>query len=105
MHALRFREARNDGSQVEITIRDVEGDDASWLHVLAIDRQRFRSEQVHRDRVAGEGVDGEHVELLRRLAFERKTGIAQGSLNGRLAALQIAEILVGNGDDRGVDVV
>ena len=60
---------------------------------------------MHRDRIAGEGIDGENVELLRRLAFEREARIAQGRLNGRVATFEVGEIAVGNRDHRRIDVI
>ena len=49
---------------------------AVGLQVTPVLRECFLCEQMNRYRIAGEGIYGEHVERLRRLPLERKTGIA-----------------------------
>ena len=42
-----------------------------------IDREGFARQQMHGYRVAGEGVDREHIEPLAGLVFKRQASIAQ----------------------------
>src|SRR5207249_11429247 len=105
MHTVRIGKLLDDWNQVEVTIGDVKGDDSVRLDMLAIDRKRFRSEQVYRYGIAGKCVDRQHVEGLRRVAFERQTGVSERSLDLRVAVLEIGEVAIGDLDDRRVDVI
>ena len=57
------------------------------------DGERPARDEVHRDRVAREGVHGEHVEALRRLTLEREPGVAERELDLRLAVGEIGKFL------------
>ncbi len=46
---------------------------ARWL---PINGQRLRSQQVQRYRIAGEGIDDQHIEMLRSLFGERGARVA-----------------------------
>jgi len=60
---------------------------------------------VHRDRVAREGVDREHVELLRGLALQHEAGVAERRLDRRVAVGEVGEVAVRDPDHRRIDVV
>src|SRR3954467_11443370 len=93
MRALLLGDARDDRDEVEEAVRDMERDDAVALHVLEIDAERLAGDEVHRDGVARESVDREHVEVLRRLSLEREPRIAQRNLDLRRAVGEEAELL------------
>jgi hypothetical protein len=52
------------GGEVEVLVGDVEGDDAGGCEVSAVELDCLGGEQVERDGVAGEGIDGEDIEVL-----------------------------------------
>ena len=68
-----LREERELGGEVEVLVGDVEGEDAVGGQVLEVELERLGGEQVERDGVAGEGIDGEDVEAL---------GLIGGELGG-----------------------
>src|SRR4051794_10564164 len=51
------------GFQVEEAVGHMECDDAGRLHVPQVKLHGLVGDEVHRYRISGEGVDGEHVEL------------------------------------------
>ena len=69
VRAQLLGEAGHDRDQVEEAVGHVEGDDPVGLHVAQIGAERLARDEVHRNRVAREGIDREHVEVLRRLAL------------------------------------
>ena len=54
------------------------GENALGLEVAQVHADGLGGEQVHGNRVARESVQREHVEVLRRLAFEGQAGVAEG---------------------------
>ena len=60
---------------------------------------------MHRNGVAGEGVDREHVEALRLFALQTEPSIAERGFHGGIAVSDIAEIPIGDSDYRRIDVV
>src|SRR5581483_9183437 len=62
-------------------------------------------DEVHRNRIAGECVDHEHIEALRRLALETQARIAQCDLDGGVAVGEIAELAACDRRHSGIDVV
>src|ERR1700730_4732200 len=54
------------------------GQDAVWSQMTQINNERLASEQMNGNGVAGESVEHEHIEVLRRgLPFPRQTCIAR----------------------------
>jgi hypothetical protein len=95
-------DAFDHGHEVEIAIGHVERNHAVGLHVLEVDLDCFARDEVHGNRVAREGVDREHVEVLRRLALERQARVAERQLDGRVGVLEVAEVALGDLDDPGL---
>ena len=94
--------------QVDVTIRDVHGEDAVGLQMLEVQLEGLVGQQVRRDRVAGERIDGQQVELLWRLSFQCQPGVAEQDVEIRAAASgagQERELSIGNGDDVRVDFI
>src|SRR6202000_2715895 len=75
LHVSGSSKQRNLGSEVEVLIGDVEGYDATRRKMSLIQRHRFASEQMHRDRVAGKGVDSKHIEALRGFLRKRNARV------------------------------
>src|SRR5438105_11282174 len=96
MHGLCIGELLHDRCEIEITIGYMEGDDPAGLHVSSIDPERLGGDEVHWNRVAREGVNGKHVEILRRLAFQTEPCIAERDLDRRIALADIAEVAFGD---------
>src|SRR6266568_2798157 len=105
VESLRVGELLDDGGEIEIAVGDVEGDDPARLNVPAIDRQCLGGDEVNGYRVAGEGIDRQHIEVLGRLALQIQPRIAERDLDGRVALADEAEVTLGDADHRGVDVV
>ena len=76
-----MRDAFDDGHEVEVAVGDVEGDHAVGLHVAQVDLHRLAGDEVYGNGIAREGVDGQHVEILRRLALEAQARVAQRQLD------------------------
>src|SRR5690348_2487817 len=62
-------------------------------------------EQMHRDRVAVEGVEGQEIKVLRGLVLQGQSGIAQNNahLAGRL--LEVGKMSLGEPGHVGIDLV
>ena len=83
----------------------MEGEDAVGGEVFFVERDGLGSEQVQRDGVAGEGVDGEDVELLRSFASKRGAGVAFGEGDLRSRVAEVGEEVLRDGEDERVDLV
>ena len=70
-----------------------------------IQREGFPGQQMHRNRVARKGVHSQHVEILRRFAFERQPRIARRDLDARRRIAQKRELASGDGDHLRIDFV
>ena len=83
----------------------------SGSEMLKINVESLLRQQMNRNRIAAEGVEHQHVELLRRLLqfpFQRQPGIAQHDLDRRasLAGVgQIGEVGLGQRANLGIDFV
>ena len=62
--------------QVQVAVRHVQRDDAAGRELAQVERKRLARDQMHGNRIAREGVHDQHVELLRRFAFELQARIA-----------------------------
>jgi hypothetical protein len=51
-------DAPQDRPQIEISIRDVSGNDSVWFDLVHIDSKSLFREQMHRWRIPAEGIDG-----------------------------------------------
>ena len=80
------------GAQVEEAVGDVHREHAVRLQVAEIEFEGLPGQQVDGHRVAGEGVDDQHVELLRFLAFELQAGVADDDVGPGLGVLEEAEV-------------
>src|SRR4051794_16273735 len=76
MEVALVRECLDHGHEVQESIGDMKGDDTVRSHVPQVYRQGFARDEVHGDCVARKRVDGEKIEVLRRLALEVETGVA-----------------------------
>src|SRR5580704_4982927 len=70
-----------------------------------VNRKGLFGEQVHGYRVTGEGIDRQHVELLRGFAFQRKARVAQNDFGLCWTLLQEREPAVCDLDDLRIDFV
>ena len=62
----------------------VKGEDATKGEVFSVERDGLGGEEMKRDRVAGEGIDDEHIEVLRSFASKGGSAVAvdDGDLRG-----------------------
>src|SRR2546423_14459392 len=104
MRAVLARDARHHRDQVEEAVRDVEGDDAVGLHMPEIDPERLARDEMHRDRVAREGVDREHVEVLRRLAPEGQARVDERDIDGPRAGAEVGGFRTPDAPRRPLDI-
>ena len=63
-------EALHDRGEVEIPVGDVDGEDPFRRQMPEIDLEGLAGEEVDRDRVAREGIEGEEIEGLRGASRE-----------------------------------
>src|ERR1039458_3096019 len=61
----RVRQLMGQRRQIQKSIRDVKREDAVGLELAQVGLDRFAGQQMHRDGVATERIDGEYVEVLR----------------------------------------
>src|ERR1700693_1429635 len=61
------------------------------LKLPEVNREAFAREQMNRDSVAGEGVHGDHIVILRRLPLHRQPRIAHQYLMIALAIVEESE--------------
>ena len=59
-----FRKGSRDGFQIKIAIRNMNQQQAVILEMLAIKISAFLRDQMHGNRVTGERIDNQYVELL-----------------------------------------
>ena len=91
--------------QIEISVRDVDRQDAVRLEVAKIGGEGFPGDQVDGDGVARERIHYQHVELLGGLGVQQKAAVAKraigasglGDLTGRLAAPGAIWLMVPSG--------
>ena len=76
LHSGRLRKQRDGWLQIDMLIRNVESQNAAGREIASVERERFSSEQVQRDGVAGECVDHQNVEILRGLVRQRSPRVA-----------------------------
>ena len=88
--------------EVQALVRDVHRNDAVGLEVPVIDREGLAREQVDRGGVAVESIQGEQVELLRGLPFERQAPIAQCALDFAGAVGQVSKWGLGKTSTSGL---
>jgi hypothetical protein len=74
---LVLRQRGDDGAQVEVAVRQVEGHDAAGRQARDVEVQRLAGQEVHGDRVRAVGVEHEHVERLRGVRSEREPAVAE----------------------------
>ena len=91
--------------EIEETVRHVKRDYAVGLHVFLVNLHRLERNQMHRNRIAGKGIDGQHIKALRRFGFQVQARIAQRNLDLRFSILEIAEIAMRDSDDIRIDIV
>ena len=96
---------QNDRIERQVGVRDVGSDDAVGLQMLQVNLERFGGEQVRGDGVAAEGIEHQHIKLLRLLALEDETGIADDGFGSPEAIAQIGEVLAGGDVADGVDFI
>ena len=72
---------------------------------VAVQRHRLTREEMHRDRVAVEGVDHQHVVAPLGSALQEQPAITERHFDGRGRILDEAELSMRSGDDRIVDLV
>src|SRR2546422_5240034 len=75
------------------------------IQMMKVKKKGFLCQQMNGNGVTGKCIDCKHIEVLLRLAFEGKTGIAQRHLDLRLRVSQEGELSVGYLDDQWVDLV
>ena len=97
---MRVGERLDDGHEIEEAVCQVERDHAAGLHMLQIDADSLRRDQMNRNRVAREGVDGQHIETLRGLALEVQTRVTEHCLDLGVAIVQISKVAVRDAGDR-----
>ena len=100
-----FRRPHDDGFEVEVAVGDVDGDDPTWAQVLTVRGESLEREQVHGDGVAAEGVEDDHVVVLRWQFLERQAGVAHAKLDFCWALTQVMEGALGQTDDVIVNLV
>ena len=91
--------------QIDMLVGDVEGEDAAGSEVALVEGDGLGGEQMQRDGVAGECIDDQHVEVLRRLAGERGARVAFHDVDLGGGFADIGEEILGDGRDGGIDLV
>ena len=86
--ADRSRDAR----QLQVAVRYMQGDDAAGFEPRQIAGERLAREQMHRDRIGGEGVEHDQVVALRRRR-QREPPVAGHDFRVRRAGREEAEAL------------
>ena len=86
-------EALDDGLEVEVTVGNVDRDDAIGLEVAQVEGERLGGEEVDGDGVAAEGVEGEEIEVLRLLAVELMLQLEAGIVTGARARRSTAGLI------------
>src|SRR4029079_7562644 len=90
--ALQLRHPANvcldDGRQVEVAIRHVDGQHAAVREQACVQLQGLDGEQVDRDGVGREGIDDEVVERCGRLPGERQARVPEHDPGVGLAGTQ-----------------
>src|SRR5207245_2935221 len=99
-----------DRLQVEMAIRNMDRQQAVRCQFLEIKLNCFAGDEVNRNGVGAEGIDGDQAVLLVGRLFELDAGIAESKVKLSTAAdrvLPVSEVagLLGNVDDRGIDFV
>ena len=105
LEAVFLGDREEHGLEIQEAVRDVEGDHALRFEVSQVFGEGFNGDEVHGNRVPGEGVHHEHVEALRSLALEGQARVAEDSLDLPVRVLEVREPGVRHLDDRGIDVV
>src|SRR5512147_2083061 len=59
-----------DRPKIDVPVRDVDRENAARLQMPQVDGEGFPRQQMHRNRVTGESINRQHVEVLVRLALE-----------------------------------
>ena len=77
------RQRLDHGREVEVAVRQVQGEHSARREVPVVEREGLARQEVHRDRAAREGVQDEHVEALVGLALEREARVAGDDLDRR----------------------
>jgi len=76
--------------------------------VALVNLKSIKREQMHRHGVAAEGIEQQHIEVLRRFALQIQPRIAHDDLQlatARFEVRQVSEVFAGDGNDVGIDVV
>jgi len=105
LHSGGGGENRDGRFEIDVAVGDVEGEDSARREMAAVELEGFAGEQVDGDGVAREGVDDEHVEVLRRFMGQGVAGVSDDDIDLGAGVADIGEDVAGNGDHGGIDVV
>src|SRR5437868_316242 len=95
----------DDRVEVDIAVRQVNGESAIGFQEMEIEAERFLRHQVDRDGVVGEGVEHEYVETARRFLCESKAPIVLDDINLRARVTEKVEVIRCYADDLWIDFV
>ena len=102
-------EALHDRGEIEIAVGDVDGEDPVRGEMSEVRLEGFAGEEMDRDRVAREGIEGEEIEGLRSsgrdLALHGEPRVPHHGLHRRRAVVEIAEAIPGEVTDGRIDLI
>ena len=90
--------------EIEITVGDVEKDDAVALDRPAVDGERFAREKMYRHRVGRKGIDRQQVDRVVRPAGQAQPRVAEHDPDLRRALVEEGEAVAGDVDHRRIDL-
>ena len=98
-------ETGNHRTQVEVQIRDMNGQKSFGFQMPPVNFSRFAGQQIRGDRVAGKGIQDQHVKLLRGFVFQREPGISHNVFDLCLAICEEGKVPLRQTDHLGIDFI
>src|SRR5207249_1222557 len=100
------RQVGEHGLQVEVLVRDVEGEHPRRGEAVEVQPERFSRQEVHRDRVGAVGIEDDQI-VASRGPRQGQPRIAEDDARLRQAVAQVGEVLRIAGDslDERIDLV
>ena len=100
-----LRQSHDDRAEIEIIVADVDRDGAILAHVAKVNLHRLAGEQMGRHRVSAEGIQHQHIELLRRFIFQRKPRVTGNHLDLGSTVGQKREVIFRKFDHCGIYLI
>src|SRR5215813_1084496 len=91
--------------EIEMTVADVEQDDAVVGELALVERERLASQEVQRDAVRAERIDNDRIVMIVLHFLYREPGVTEDHACVVAAAVEKIEIASRNPFDFGIDLV